>query len=82
MTLDNTLEFEGKAYEYTGKSGCGAGEMYVFREILHENGTEKRSDTCMIFQVYKNGSEPEIVPYNGANFLIPNFREFLKSKGI
>ena len=82
MTIDNKIEFEGKEYKFTGKQGCGAGEMYIFREILHENGTEKLSDTCNIFQVYPNGTEPKITPYNHSEFLIPSLLEFLKSKGI
>jgi len=81
-SLSDILRFKGKAYKCTGKQGCGSGEIYTFREILHENGTEKLSDTCRMFQVYPNGVEPAITPYNQSEFLIPSFRQFLKSKGI
>ena len=81
MTIDNKLEFEGKVYRCS-EQGCGCGTMYFLREIVHESGNEKLRDTCLIFQVYRNGSEPEIVAYNGSAFLIPSFKEFLKSKGI
>ena len=83
MTLDNILKFDGKEYRHTGKSGCGAGDLYIFREILHENGSEKLSDECKMFQVYRNnGAEIEIIPFNDGAHLIPCLKELLESKVI
>jgi hypothetical protein len=83
MTLNDTLKFDGKKYKHTGKSGCGAGELYVFREIFHENGSERLSDECKIFQVYRNnGSEIEIIPFNDSAHLIPYLKELLEAKVI
>ena len=83
MTLDDTLKFDGKEYRHTGKSGCGAGELYTFREILHENGSEKLSAYCKMFQVYRsNGSEIEIIPFNDSAHLIPCLKELLEAKVI
>ena len=83
MTIDMTLKFDGKKYRYTGKSGCGAGEMYVFREIFRENGTEKLSDGCKIFQVYRNnGAGIEIVPFNESAHLVPCLKKLIEAKGI
>ena len=78
MTLNKNIKYDGKEYKCTGKSGCGAGEMYVFREIIGANGTEKLSDSCMIFQVYRNNGSIEITAYNGGNPLVGSLEQLIK----
>jgi hypothetical protein len=78
MTLDKILKFDEKEYKCTSKSGCGAGEMYVFREIINGNGNEKLSDFCIIFQVYRNNGSIQVDCYNGNPEIKANFEEYLK----